>query len=164
MCCRACACLAASPTDVLTLLFPFLSTNITTNTQDAAEEYCALICQMFQIIYGHQTIECVDRAGYHYTMPDRYWLQRSEWQKHSTSCQLTVLSFITQRSETKHYIRCWICHCGVKLVCCSVSCSSTYHYKQWNRQAMKQMGNISRYKVVDSDLRDQTKWTSIHHL
>ncbi|XP_051516196.1 cerebral cavernous malformations 2 protein-like isoform X2 [Myxocyprinus asiaticus] len=46
--------------------------------QDAAEEYCALICQMFQIIYGHQTIECVDRAGYHYTMPDRYWLQRSD--------------------------------------------------------------------------------------
>ncbi|TRY84016.1 hypothetical protein DNTS_013563 [Danionella cerebrum] len=46
--------------------------------KDAAEEYCALICQMFQIIYGHQTIECVDRAGYHYTMPDRYWLQRSD--------------------------------------------------------------------------------------
>ncbi|KAK3519203.1 hypothetical protein QTP70_022123 [Hemibagrus guttatus] len=46
--------------------------------RDAAEEYCALICQMFQIIYGHQTIECVDRAGYHYTMPDRYWLQRSD--------------------------------------------------------------------------------------
>lgn len=33
---------------------------------------------MFQIIYGHQTIECVDRAGYHYTTSDRYWLQRSE--------------------------------------------------------------------------------------
>lgn len=47
--------------------------------QDAAEEYCSLICQMFQIIYGHQTIECVDRAGFHHTMPDRYWLQRSEW-------------------------------------------------------------------------------------
>ncbi|XP_027000726.2 cerebral cavernous malformations 2 protein-like [Tachysurus fulvidraco] len=46
--------------------------------KDAAEEYCALICQMFQIIYGHQTIECVDRAGYHYTMPDCYWLQRSD--------------------------------------------------------------------------------------
>lgn len=46
--------------------------------QDAAEEYCSLICQMFQIIYGHQTIECVDRAGFHHTMPDRYWLQRSE--------------------------------------------------------------------------------------
>ncbi|XP_056589002.1 cerebral cavernous malformations 2 protein-like isoform X1 [Triplophysa dalaica] len=46
--------------------------------RDAAEEYCALICQMFQIIYGHQTIECVDRAGYHYTMPDRYWLQRND--------------------------------------------------------------------------------------
>ncbi|XP_028849811.1 cerebral cavernous malformations 2 protein-like [Denticeps clupeoides] len=46
--------------------------------RDAAEEYCALICQMFQIIYGQQTIECVDRAGYHYTMPDRYWLQRSD--------------------------------------------------------------------------------------
>ncbi|KAG5838580.1 hypothetical protein ANANG_G00225130 [Anguilla anguilla] len=47
-------------------------------SRDAAEEYCALICQMFQIIYGHQTIECVDRAGYHYTTPDRYWLQRSD--------------------------------------------------------------------------------------
>lgn len=33
---------------------------------------------MFQIIYGHQTIECVDRAGFHYTMPHRYWLQRSD--------------------------------------------------------------------------------------
>lgn len=38
---------------------------------------------MFQIIYGHQTIECVDRAGYHYTMPDRYWLQRSEGKLYS---------------------------------------------------------------------------------
>ncbi|KAJ8265262.1 hypothetical protein COCON_G00143610 [Conger conger] len=47
-------------------------------SRDAAEEYCALICQMFQIIYGHQTIECVDRAGYHYTTSDRYWLQRSD--------------------------------------------------------------------------------------
>ncbi|XP_041112498.1 cerebral cavernous malformations 2 protein-like isoform X2 [Polyodon spathula] len=47
---------------------------------DAAEEYCALICQVFQIIYGDQTIECVDRAGYHYTStPDRRWLlQRSD--------------------------------------------------------------------------------------
>ncbi|XP_042337518.1 cerebral cavernous malformations 2 protein-like, partial [Plectropomus leopardus] len=44
--------------------------------RDAAEEYCSLICQMFQIIYGHQTIECVDRAGFHHSMPDRYWLQR----------------------------------------------------------------------------------------
>ncbi|MGH0176137.1 UNVERIFIED_CONTAM: hypothetical protein FKN15_011331 [Acipenser sinensis] len=43
--------------------------------KDAAEEYCALICQVFQIIYGDQTIECVDRAGYHYTStPDRRWL------------------------------------------------------------------------------------------
>ncbi|XP_061827365.1 cerebral cavernous malformations 2 protein-like isoform X2 [Nerophis lumbriciformis] len=46
--------------------------------RDAAEEYCSLICQMFQIIYGHQTIECVDRAGFHHTMPDCYWLQRSD--------------------------------------------------------------------------------------
>ncbi|MBN3325127.1 CCM2L protein, partial [Atractosteus spatula] len=47
--------------------------------RDAAEEYCALICQVFQIIYGDQTIECVDRAGYHYTStPDSYWLQRSD--------------------------------------------------------------------------------------
>ncbi|XP_077411368.1 cerebral cavernous malformations 2 protein-like [Vanacampus margaritifer] len=48
------------------------------DNRDAAEEYCSLICQMFQIIYGHQTIECVDRAGFHHTMPDRYWLQRSD--------------------------------------------------------------------------------------
>uniref|UniRef100_A0A8C8DPE2 CCM2 like scaffold protein n=1 Tax=Oryzias sinensis TaxID=183150 RepID=A0A8C8DPE2_9TELE len=46
--------------------------------KDAAEEYCSLICQMFQIIYGHQIIECVDRAGFHHTVPDRYWLQRSD--------------------------------------------------------------------------------------
>ncbi|XP_077469528.1 cerebral cavernous malformations 2 protein-like isoform X2 [Stigmatopora argus] len=48
------------------------------DNRDAAEEYCSLICQMFQIIYGHQTIECVDRAGFHHTMPHRYWLQRSD--------------------------------------------------------------------------------------
>lgn len=49
--------------------------------QDAAEESCALICQVFQIIYGDQSIECVDRAGYHYTStPTRPWLSsRSEW-------------------------------------------------------------------------------------
>ncbi|OWK03302.1 hypothetical protein Celaphus_00007862 [Cervus elaphus hippelaphus] len=42
---------------------------------DAAEESCALICQVFQIIYGDQSIECVDRAGYHYTStPERPWL------------------------------------------------------------------------------------------
>ncbi|KAJ6625030.1 hypothetical protein lerEdw1_014801, partial [Lerista edwardsae] len=48
--------------------------------QDMAEESCALICQVFQIIYGDQTIECVDRAGYHYTStPKRPWLSsRSE--------------------------------------------------------------------------------------
>lgn len=46
--------------------------------RDSAEEYCSLICQMFQIIYGHRTIECVDRAGFHHTMPDQYWLQRSD--------------------------------------------------------------------------------------
>uniref|UniRef100_A0A8C3XT62 Uncharacterized protein n=1 Tax=Chelydra serpentina TaxID=8475 RepID=A0A8C3XT62_CHESE len=48
--------------------------------QDAAEESCALICQVFQIIYGDQTIECVDRAGFHYTStPERPWLSsRSE--------------------------------------------------------------------------------------
>ncbi|XP_025912579.1 cerebral cavernous malformations 2 protein-like [Apteryx rowi] len=48
--------------------------------QDAAEESCALICQVFQIIYGDQSIECVDRAGYHYTCtPERPWLRsRSE--------------------------------------------------------------------------------------
>nr|XP_033770494.1 cerebral cavernous malformations 2 protein-like [Geotrypetes seraphini] len=46
---------------------------------DAAEETCALICQVFQIIYGDQTIECVDRAGYHYTStPERPWLQDME--------------------------------------------------------------------------------------
>ncbi|XP_033041960.1 cerebral cavernous malformations 2 protein-like isoform X2 [Trachypithecus francoisi] len=48
--------------------------------EDAAEESCALICQVFQIIYGDQSIECVDRAGYHYTStPERPWLcSRSE--------------------------------------------------------------------------------------
>ncbi|XP_058030718.1 cerebral cavernous malformations 2 protein-like isoform X1 [Ahaetulla prasina] len=48
--------------------------------RDTAEESCALICQVFQIIYGDQTIECVDRAGYHYTStPKRPWLSsRSE--------------------------------------------------------------------------------------
>uniref|UniRef100_H9GLE7 CCM2 like scaffold protein n=1 Tax=Anolis carolinensis TaxID=28377 RepID=H9GLE7_ANOCA len=48
--------------------------------RDAAEESCALICQVFQIIYGDQTIECVDRAGYHYaSTPKRPWLSsRSE--------------------------------------------------------------------------------------
>ncbi|CAM5095264.1 unnamed protein product [Natator depressus] len=48
--------------------------------RDAAEESCALICQVFQIIYGDQTIECVDRAGFHYTStPERPWLSsRSE--------------------------------------------------------------------------------------
>ncbi|NXM93264.1 CCM2L protein, partial [Sylvia borin] len=47
---------------------------------DAGEESCALICQVFQIIYGDQSIECVDRAGYHYTStPTRPWLSsRSE--------------------------------------------------------------------------------------
>ena len=49
--------------------------------KDAAEESCALICQVFQIIYGDQSIECVDRAGYHYTStPERPWLcSRSEY-------------------------------------------------------------------------------------
>uniref|UniRef100_A0A8V5H096 Uncharacterized protein n=1 Tax=Melopsittacus undulatus TaxID=13146 RepID=A0A8V5H096_MELUD len=49
-------------------------------SRDAAEESCALICQVFQIIYGDQSIECVDRAGYHYTStPTRPWLSsRSE--------------------------------------------------------------------------------------
>lgn len=43
--------------------------------EDAAEESCALICQVFQIIYGDQSIECVDRAGYHYrSTPKRPWL------------------------------------------------------------------------------------------
>uniref|UniRef100_A0A8C3Y068 CCM2 like scaffold protein n=1 Tax=Catharus ustulatus TaxID=91951 RepID=A0A8C3Y068_CATUS len=48
---------------------------------DAGEESCALICQVFQIIYGDQSIECVDRAGYHYTStPTRPWLSsRSKW-------------------------------------------------------------------------------------
>ncbi|CAH2303022.1 cerebral cavernous malformations 2 -like [Pelobates cultripes] len=47
--------------------------------RDAAEETCALICQVFQIIYGDQSIECVDRAGYHYTSPpERPWLCRCD--------------------------------------------------------------------------------------
>ncbi|MBN3302647.1 CCM2L protein, partial [Amia calva] len=55
------------------------ATPVSTLSTDAAEEYCALIGQVFQIIYGDQNIECVDRAGYHYTStPDHYWLQRSD--------------------------------------------------------------------------------------
>ncbi|XP_053310154.1 cerebral cavernous malformations 2 protein-like [Spea bombifrons] len=47
--------------------------------RDAAEETCALICQVFQIIYGDQSIECVDRAGYHYTSPpERPWICRCD--------------------------------------------------------------------------------------
>ncbi|XP_066443962.1 cerebral cavernous malformations 2 protein-like isoform X2 [Eleutherodactylus coqui] len=47
--------------------------------RDAAEESCALICQVFQIIYGDHSIECVDRAGYHYTSPpERPWLSRCD--------------------------------------------------------------------------------------
>ncbi|CAN2389903.1 Cerebral cavernous malformations 2 protein-like [Pristimantis euphronides] len=47
--------------------------------RDAAEESCALICQVFQIIYGDHSIECVDRAGYHYTSPpERPWLLRCD--------------------------------------------------------------------------------------
>ncbi|XP_052595842.1 cerebral cavernous malformations 2 protein-like [Peromyscus californicus insignis] len=43
--------------------------------RDAAEESCALICQVFQIIYGDQSIECVNRAGYHYrSTPKQPWL------------------------------------------------------------------------------------------
>ncbi|XP_067856547.1 cerebral cavernous malformations 2 protein-like isoform X1 [Heptranchias perlo] len=50
------------------------------DSRDSAEEYCALICQVFRIIYGDQTIDCVDRAGLHYTStPDRRWLiERSD--------------------------------------------------------------------------------------
>lgn len=60
---------------------PTLSSSPLHPPQDAAEESCALICQVFQIIYGDQSIECVDRAGYHYTStPTRPWLSsRSEW-------------------------------------------------------------------------------------
>lgn len=47
--------------------------------KDAGEESCALLCQVFQIIYGDQSIECVDRAGFHYTSsPARPWLSRSD--------------------------------------------------------------------------------------
>ncbi|KAM8798202.1 cerebral cavernous malformations 2 protein-like [Eudromia elegans] len=48
--------------------------------RDVAEESCALICQVLQIIYGDRSIECVDRAGYHYSStPERPWLRsRSE--------------------------------------------------------------------------------------
>ncbi|XP_048406234.1 cerebral cavernous malformations 2 protein-like isoform X1 [Stegostoma tigrinum] len=50
------------------------------DSRDSAEEYCALICQVFRIIYGDQTIDCVDRTGLHYTStPDRRWLmERSD--------------------------------------------------------------------------------------
>ncbi|XP_035865584.1 cerebral cavernous malformations 2 protein-like isoform X3 [Phyllostomus discolor] len=49
------------------------------------DAYCNLVIlavanRVFQIIYGDQSIECVDRAGYHYTStPERPWLcSRSE--------------------------------------------------------------------------------------
>ncbi|XP_078275494.1 cerebral cavernous malformations 2 protein-like [Rhinoraja longicauda] len=50
------------------------------DSRDSAEEYCALICQVFRIIYGDQTIDCVDRSGNNYTStPDRPWLmERSD--------------------------------------------------------------------------------------
>uniref|UniRef100_A0A8C8S5C0 CCM2 like scaffold protein n=1 Tax=Pelusios castaneus TaxID=367368 RepID=A0A8C8S5C0_9SAUR len=53
--------------------------------EPSPEAYCNLIIlavanRVFQIIYGDQTIECVDRAGFHYTStPERPWLcSRSE--------------------------------------------------------------------------------------
>uniref|UniRef100_A0A8C5QFW5 CCM2 like scaffold protein n=1 Tax=Leptobrachium leishanense TaxID=445787 RepID=A0A8C5QFW5_9ANUR len=55
--------------------------------RDAAEETCALICQVFQIIYGDQTIECVDRAGFHYTSPpERPWLCRCDSSHTNGTC------------------------------------------------------------------------------
>ncbi|XP_074868052.1 cerebral cavernous malformations 2 protein-like isoform X2 [Carettochelys insculpta] len=53
--------------------------------EPSPEAYCNLIIlavanRVFQIIYGDHSIECVDRAGFHYTaMPQRPWLSsRSE--------------------------------------------------------------------------------------
>ncbi|OCT60352.1 hypothetical protein XELAEV_18046368mg [Xenopus laevis] len=37
--------------------------------RDSAEESCTIICHVFQIIYGDQSIECVDRVRYNYTSP-----------------------------------------------------------------------------------------------
>uniref|UniRef100_A0A4W3JPD8 Uncharacterized protein n=1 Tax=Callorhinchus milii TaxID=7868 RepID=A0A4W3JPD8_CALMI len=53
---------------------------LSVDSRDSAEEYCSLICQVFRVIYADQTIDCVDRAGFHYTStPDRRWLMdRSE--------------------------------------------------------------------------------------
>ncbi|XP_053555395.1 cerebral cavernous malformations 2 protein-like [Bombina bombina] len=49
------------------------------DNRDAAEESCALICQVFQIIYGDHSIDCIDRAGYHYTSPpERPYLCRCD--------------------------------------------------------------------------------------
>uniref|UniRef100_G3U3S8 CCM2 like scaffold protein n=1 Tax=Loxodonta africana TaxID=9785 RepID=G3U3S8_LOXAF len=57
--------------------------------RDAAEESCALICQVLQIIYGDQSIECVDRAGYHYmSTPERPWLCSRSLQ----GCLVNILS------------------------------------------------------------------------
>uniref|UniRef100_A0A8C7XX16 CCM2 like scaffold protein n=1 Tax=Oryzias sinensis TaxID=183150 RepID=A0A8C7XX16_9TELE len=71
--------------------------------KDAAEEYCSLICQMFQIIYGHQIIECVDRAGFHHTVPDRYWLQRSDCQQTKGLLSLLSLSDGSQDAFELYY-------------------------------------------------------------
>ncbi|KFR04311.1 Cerebral cavernous malformations 2 protein-like, partial [Nipponia nippon] len=81
--------------------------------RDAAEESCALICQVFQIIYGDQSIECVDRAGYHYTStPTRPWLSsRSEscrtdgtygYDADFSCCSSLVLSPPSSRSNGSH--------------------------------------------------------------
>ncbi|XP_032760353.1 cerebral cavernous malformations 2 protein-like isoform X2 [Rattus rattus] len=59
--------------------------------RDAAEESCALICQVFQIIYGDQSIECVDRAGYHYRpTPKRPWLSSCTMAPRTHSRHVTV--------------------------------------------------------------------------
>ncbi|XP_007883191.1 cerebral cavernous malformations 2 protein-like [Callorhinchus milii] len=56
---------------------------LSVDSRDSAEEYCSLICQVFRVIYADQTIDCVDRAGFHYTStPDRRWLMdRSDSQQ-----------------------------------------------------------------------------------
>ncbi|KAJ4934208.1 hypothetical protein JOQ06_007010 [Pogonophryne albipinna] len=82
--------------------------------REAAEEYCSLICQMFQIIYGHQTIECVDRAGFHHTVPDRYWLQRSDSfmiQSLAAAAHMMVPRRPLSRTTVRHTVRARLSRC-----------------------------------------------------
>ncbi|KAG8447184.1 hypothetical protein GDO86_014592 [Hymenochirus boettgeri] len=69
--------------------------------RDTAEESCALICQVFQIIYGDQSIECVDRAGYHYTSPpERPWLSALSHTDGTYDADFSCCSSFTSSHDT----------------------------------------------------------------